>query len=284
MSETTRILWSGLTGRTGRKAISIAAEMTDVDIVAGISRTEFAYVDAVMKVLSNKTETMRASTRFAMQGLKWYQYAALSGPLNGQPKDFDVIVDFSNAEVFNEVVSFAVRTGKPLISGTSELTGRQMAMLYDATQCIPVFRSGNFRFKVKKFIDEAVELSQRYISHSDVETNGPLWLFESQFNDFQDPNPMTQELIMAVYQKTGMVIEENINRHLDKDWILSEWHLGEPGNGKPILNCSVSGFDGLAHDVLEIAKVMKAKPLKKGEFYNLDEIWDDIPEAVKNTI
>lgn len=36
--NTTRILWSGLTGRTGREAIVAARSMPDVRIVAGMKR------------------------------------------------------------------------------------------------------------------------------------------------------------------------------------------------------------------------------------------------------
>ena len=46
--------------------------------------------------------------------------------------------------------------------------------------------------------------------------------------------------------------------------------------------CRTIGFDELAHDVLEIAKVMTDKPVKKdGSFYDLDESWDEIPAEAK---
>lgn len=41
--------------------------------------------------------------------------------------------------------------------------------------------------------------------------------------------------------------------------------------------CRTVGFGELAHDVLEIAKVMTTKPVKKdGTFYDLDELWDNL--------
>ena len=51
--------------------------------------------------------------------------------------------------------------------------------------------------------------------------------------------------------------------------LVCDWRIGD-------LHCRTVGFDELAHDVLEIAKVMKKKPVKKGELYDLDELWDDL--------
>ena len=40
--ETTRILWSGLTGRTGFEAVKAAQDMADADIAMGLSRRDMS--------------------------------------------------------------------------------------------------------------------------------------------------------------------------------------------------------------------------------------------------
>lgn len=276
MSETTKIIWSGLTGRTGREAIPIAAEMPDVEIVAGISRTNFNCLDLIiMKVLGNQAESMKPSTRFALQNMIWHQYAEINNPFRTQPRDFDVIVDFSNAEVCCKMIEFAARTGKPLICGTSGLSNNQIAMLYDATNRIPVFRDGNFRFKVKKFIDEAVELAKR--------EKGSLDLYENFYKGKSLPSETSRVIQHKIYEATGRTVEvHSFDTYDPGNWIC-DWEFQVQRRVSPTamdqkkLHCRTIGFDELAHDVLEIAKVIKNKPIKKGEFYTLDDIWSELP-------
>ena len=40
MIRVVRILWSGITGRTGREALEIAKSREDVEIVAGVCRSD----------------------------------------------------------------------------------------------------------------------------------------------------------------------------------------------------------------------------------------------------
>lgn len=149
--ETTRILWSGLTSRTGREAAVAARSMPDVEIVAGMKRNVTGADDCHLR-------------GELFEGVDWLDYKTGMCGLYGLARlteraEIDVIVDFSHPDVFDRVLELAICTDKPLVSGTSGLSNRQMATLYDATNRIPIFRGGNFRFKVKKFIDEAVKLA-----------------------------------------------------------------------------------------------------------------------------
>lgn len=64
-----------------------------------------------------------------------------------------MIVDFSHKDSFDKILEFALKVKKPIIIGTAGLTEVQMKLFEDASNIIPVFRGGNFRFEVKKFID-----------------------------------------------------------------------------------------------------------------------------------
>lgn len=198
------------------------------------------------------------------EGVKWRQY----GQICCDRLDYlsiesgvDVIVDFSSPEVFDEVLEVAIRTGKPLVSGTSGLSNRQMATLYDATNRIPIFRGGNFRFKVKRFIDEAVELA--------MTTSGSLRLCENFYEGKSLPSETSRVVQQRIFEATGRRIGVDSSATLSRSDLVCDWRIGD-------LHCRTVGFDELAHDVLEIAKVMAKKPAKKGEFYDLDELWDDL--------
>ena len=250
--KATRMVWGGLTGRTGFEAIKAAQDMVDVDIVMGLSRRDMS---GIININGEKFE-----------GVNWAKYETGMSGLYGlieltKQAEIDAIVDFSHPDVFDKVLELAIRTGKPLISGTSGLSDRQMTSLYDATNRIPIFRGGNFRFKVKKFIDEAVKLA--------MATPGNLTLYENFYESKSLPSETSRVIQRRISNATGKAIGVHSSATLDKTDLPCDWKIGN-------LHCHTVGFDELAHDVLEIAKVMKKKPVKKGELYDLDELWDDL--------
>ncbi len=275
-----RILWSGLTGRTGREAMEQVKEMSGIKIVAGISR--FDYDGAALRIeeMQSDADGLHPSREHDFGEVKkWYLYQDIANPLKGVPEDFDAMVDFSNIEVFDQVVECAVRARKPLICGTFGLSDRQIASLYDATNHIPVFRGGNFRFKVKKFIDEAVELA--------IREEGRLDLYEEFYKGKSLPSEISRVLQRRIMETTGRTVEVHSADDYGYMNLICNWEFQVHREESPTntfqekVHCRTIGFDELAHDVLEIAKVMAKKPVKKGEFYDLDEIWDDIPTEAK---
>lgn len=230
--ETTRILWSGGTGRTGQAAIEQARRIDGVEIVAGMKR----------QVSGADDFHLRGET---FENVDWLSYETEVFGLGGlihlvRQTDIDVFVDFSHK---------------------------------DATNRIPVFRGGNFRFKVKKFIDKAVELAKT--------ANGNLTLYENFYEGKSLPSETSKVVKKRIEEATGKTIEVYSLANLPKDNLPCNWKLDLGTEMRNCLECNTVGFDELAHDVLEIAKVMAKKPVKRGEFYDLDEIWDDIPEVAK---
>lgn len=249
--ETTRILWSGLTGRTGREAIRIMRERDDVKIVSGICRMKMSGIAAINDL--------------SLEGIKWFQYRDLSFSFGtfANFRDIDVIVDFSRPEHLAEMVTLAVMLDKPLVVGTSISNVLQLMELEHYASAIPIFRGGSFRFKVKKFIDEAVELA--------MATPGNLTLYENFYEGKSLPSETSKVMRKRVQDATGKIIGVHSSATLDKTNLPCDWRIGD-------LHCRTVGFGELAHDVLEIAKVMAKKPVKKnGTFYDLDEIWEDLP-------
>lgn len=247
--ETTRILWSGLTGRVGQAALCQVSTVNNVEIMGGISREHPGY----------------------------YHYSALSdlSDLPNLRSAVDVVVDFSRPEVFAPVLSLAVALGKPLICGTSHLSNRQMASLYDATNRIPIFRSENFRFKVKTFLDQAVQLA-KVGEHFDLEEN------------FYQGKTLPSETSKLLQRKVAAVAAEPVNVHsratFAADSLICEWEfrsrkqLSEVTTAQRKVYCRTIGLDELGRDVLKIARAMSVQPLRRGEFYDLDAIWGQLSE------
>lgn len=263
--EITRILWSGLSGRIGQEAMEQLKKVTGVEIVAGLKRETSGADDINLG-------------GGIYENVKWLSYKTGIDGLFGLVKqakytEANVIVDFSHPDVFEKVVELAIRLGVPLISGTSGLSDRQIAMLYDATNQIPVFRGGNFRFKVKKFMDECVKVA--------ICEAGSLYLYANS-----SPNVTIREIAETsntIYQRVKKMTGRQVcaipaDYFPERDNTI-DWELRiQKSRLESVVgaSCRVIGFDELAYDVLAIAKVMAKKQVKKGEFYDLDELWDDL--------
>lgn len=220
--EKVKILWSGITGRTGREAIEIAKNSDTVEIVAGLSRSNTNY----------------------------YNY----DELDNIKEDFDVIVDFSHKDSFDKVLDFALKVKKPIVIGTAGLTEEQMKRFEEASKIIPVFRGGNFRFDVKKFIDEVVE----YAKKSEKESFD---LIETHYKTKKVPSETAKVVAKRVLEETGKQV--NIKSFLEYDELINDWKIDD-------LRCRVIGFKELAENVLEIARMMKDKTASG--VYDLDRL------------
>lgn len=220
--EKVKILWSGITGRTGREAIEIAKNSDTVEIVAGLSRSNTNY----------------------------YNY----DELDKIKEDFDIIVEFSHKDSFDKVLDFALKVKKPIVIGTAGLTEEQMKRFEEASNIIPVFRGGNFRFDVKKFIDEVVE----YARKSEKESFD---LIETHYKTKKVPSETAKVVAKRVLEETGKKV--NIKSFLEYDELINDWKIDD-------LHCRVIGFKELAENVLEIAKMMKGKT--SSGVYDLDRL------------
>ena len=220
--EKVKILWSGITGRTGKEAVEIAKESGSVEISAGLSRSNENY----------------------------YNY----DELDNIKEDFGVIVDFSHKDSFDKVLDFALKVKKPIVIGTAGLTEEQMKRFEEASKIIPVFRGGNFRFDVKKFIDEVVE----YAKKSEKESFD---LIETHYKTKKVPSETAKVVAKRVLEETGKQV--NIKSFLEYDELINDWKIDD-------LRCRVIGFKELAENVLEIARMMKDKTASG--VYDLDRL------------
>lgn len=223
MKSKVRILWSGITGRTGKQALEVEKYNDEVEIVAGICRS----------------------------GGQYYTY----DELDRITEDFDVIVDFSHKDSFDEIINYAIKMNKPLIIGTSGLSIQQMKTFEEASKIIPIFRGGNFRFAVKGFIDQVVE----YAKSCNEEH---LELVETHYKTKKIPSETAKVVAKRVLDEVGKKVE--IKSYLEYDELINDWKVAD-------LHCRVIGFRELAEDVLNIAVMMKDK--KPNGIYDLDRLF-----------
>ena len=217
----TKLLWSGITGRTGVQAEIVSKTCEYAEMVAGICRSD----------------------------KKYYNYEQLEEI----KEDFDVIVDFSHKDCFDKVLDFAIKKNKVLVSGTSGISEEQLLRLEKASQIIPIFRGGNFRFDVENFINDVVEYSRKH--------NGKLKLVETHYKTKKVPSETAKVVAKRVFNKTGKELE--IESRLEYDELINDWRVGD-------LHCRVQGFEQLAKDVLKIASLMKDK--KPNGLYDLNRL------------
>ena len=223
-----KILWSGITGRTGVLAEKFAKKSDFAEIVGGLSR-------------SNE---------------KYFSYLNL----DNIDVDFDVIVDFSHRDVFDEVLNFALKTKKPLVSGTSGLTEEMLERLEKASHEIPIFRGGNFRTEIEKFIRDVVEYAK---------SGDDLTLIETHYKTKKIPSETAKVIKKRVFDETGK--EVLIESHLKYNRLINDYRIGP-------LHARVTSFKPLAWDVLRIAYVMKGKA--PNGLYNLSQLIREV-EKIK---
>lgn len=123
MSEVTRLLIHGASGRMGQALLRLAAERDDLNVVAAASR--------------------KAPAQRVVEGVP--QFAA--SELGGVP-EFDVAIDFSLPEGFDPVLALCAERGRALVSGTTGLSSEQNRAIEAASARIAVVWAANYSLGV----------------------------------------------------------------------------------------------------------------------------------------
>lgn len=226
--EKVRILWSGITGRTGKLALDFAKASDSVEIAAGICRN------------SND----------------FYHY----DELDDIEEDFDVIVDFSHKDSFDKVLEFAIKRQKPIIIGTAGLSDEQMKAFEDASNIIPVFRGGNFQFEVKKFIDNVVE----YAKNCEEQT---IELIETHYKTKKIPSETAKVIARRVLEETNKKVEIKSFLEYDElinDWRVGDLNCRVVGFEKlasDVLKIAVMMKDKTPSGVYDLDRLFKEQQM-----------------------
>ncbi|KAF1717845.1 4-hydroxy-tetrahydrodipicolinate reductase [Pseudoxanthomonas yeongjuensis] len=131
MSESTRILIHGASGRMGQALLRLCAEQTDCQVVAAVTR--------------------KSPAQRVVEGVPFFAASELSSV-----PAFDVAVDFSLPEGFDPLLALCMARGAALVSGTTGLSDAQRAALEAAAAKIPLVWASNFSLGVA-ILSELVE-------------------------------------------------------------------------------------------------------------------------------
>lgn len=135
-----RILLCGANGKMGHVIAACAAERDDMEIVAGIDLNTAAY-DA-----------------FPI----YADFASCD-------RDADVIVDFSNPAILDDLLAYAVRTKTPVVAATTGYTPEQVAQIRAAAEETAVFFTFNMSLGVNLLTALSVQAAKILGSQFDIE-------------------------------------------------------------------------------------------------------------------
>lgn len=80
----------------------------------------------------------------------------------------DVIIDFSVPEASINILDFAKSRNIPIIIATTGFSNEQLDIIKDASNVIPVFRSGNMSYEINIMADIVAKLAKQ-LNNSDIE-------------------------------------------------------------------------------------------------------------------
>ena len=123
MSEPTRLLIHGASGRMGEALLRLCAEQGGCQVVAAVTR--------------------KSPAQRVIDGVPFFSAKELSGV-----PAFDVAIDFSLPEGFDPVLDLCVARGAALVSGTTGLSDSQREALVEAAKTIPLVWASNFSLGV----------------------------------------------------------------------------------------------------------------------------------------
>lgn len=123
MSEPTRLLIHGASGRMGEALLRLCAGQGGCQVVAAVTR--------------------KSPAQRVIDGVPFFAAKELSGV-----PAFDVAIDFSLPEGFDPVLDLCVARGAALVSGTTGLSDAQRAALDEAAKKIPLIWASNFSLGV----------------------------------------------------------------------------------------------------------------------------------------
>ena len=135
----TRILLNGALGKMGQAVEQCVNERDDAIICAGV---DIAEGDRIYPVYSCFVDVK---------------------------EEADVIVDFSNPLVLDDMLNFAVARGVPVIICTTGFSDEQVAKIKETSRIIPVFYSGNMSLGINMLIHLAAAAAKVLAPSFDIE-------------------------------------------------------------------------------------------------------------------
>ena len=122
-------------------------------------------------------------------------------------EEIDVIIDFSNPLVLDDMLSFAVNRQKPVIICTTGFSEKQVEIIHRTSEQIPVFFSGNMSLGINVLIELSKKAAAVFGSGFDVE------IVEKHHNLKLDAPSGTAMMIADAISKERRSTEYVYDRH-----------------------------------------------------------------------
>jgi 4-hydroxy-tetrahydrodipicolinate reductase len=122
----------------------------------------------VITRLSESVEDVKICAGYDLNCTRKNEYPVFSN-LSSCKMKVDVIIDFSNPEALEHVLSFAVEQRIPLVMATTGLSTAQQMKLQTASNQIPVFMSANMSLGVNLLIDLVKKAAKVLEENFDIE-------------------------------------------------------------------------------------------------------------------
>ncbi len=131
MVEKLKIIVAGASGRLGKQLIRLIAEDKDCELLAGLVSENSASLGQDLGELAGMAP-LNVLASYTTDGT-----------------EADVMIDFSQAPGFDELVDFCVVSETALVSGTTGLSQTQYDRIAHASKFIPVMWTSNFSINVQ---------------------------------------------------------------------------------------------------------------------------------------
>lgn len=192
MNPTVRIAVHGAAGRMGQAVLQLALAEPRVAVVAAIVKADSASIGrSVSGAGVCSANDVAYSTRLDASGAP------------------SVLVDFSSADAFDDVLAIARERRIALVSGTTGLSPAQRAAMRDASATIPVLWSANFSIGVA-VLDKLVREAARALADWDCE------IAEAHHRHKKDaPSGTALALARTVAEARGVDFEHVVQRERD---------------------------------------------------------------------
>lgn len=117
-----KLIVSGILGRMGKEIIALSKEFDDINIIAGFDEKK------------NNTAI------------------PIKDNIDGLPKKFDAMVDFSSPKASLEILQFSSENNKPVVIGTTGFTFKEEKAIEEFSKKIPVFKASNMSLGINTVI------------------------------------------------------------------------------------------------------------------------------------
>lgn len=253
-TEPLKIIVAGASGRLGQRIIKLIHESTDCQLLAGL--------------VSKKSSAL---------GQDLGELAGI-GPINlmasyeADGTDADVMIDFSLASGFDELVDFCVMSDTAMVSGTTGLTQEQYDRISHAAKFIPMMWTSNFSINVQilknmlqiiKQLNPSADFTiteTHHIHKKDAPSGTAISLAQAvdssgKLTKFSDSQFQLGNVKIEAIRKGEIPGIHEVNCELDSESIMLEHSAHDP--------------NVFAQGALQAARWIKGKP---SGFYDLNQV------------